>query len=584
MAAVIAWLGFAGQLFADPPLPAATVSGFPPVLPPVPQQSPRPPDGPGSVSAFLEGVNSPDGGVEIMLGEGRILTTKADIATGKKPALIAVGDPTVVDFAVVNSRQIRLVGLRLGVTDLSVTTSANTTYSFEIRVVTDLDVLRGQLRAIFPDASLKLAQIRDHIVVEGEARDSQQVTRIIETIKAYLTSVMAGQLRKISGQRPVATGAPGFPGARVPAIGPNAQAPEPDGVAPGGVSPELNPPQRLEATIPPPQIINLIHVPGSQQVLLKVRVAELNRRGMREIGADFLAIDRNTGAIIGTQIGGVTTQAVASIASRNITGAASHTATPLTTVFGIFEQAGFDFFLSALRRNALLRILAEPNLVAMNGQQASFLAGGEFPIPVPQYGGGGVAPTVTVQFKEFGVRLNFLPIILDGDVIRLSVDPEVSSIDFAIGATLVAGGSPVPGLNTRRAHTVVELRQGQTLAIAGLLQLQIDAETSRIPGLGDLPILGPFFSNTTNERQEKELVVLVTPYLVNSMHYDQVTPGPGEEVKEPNDLEFYLLNRIEGRTDRSFRSTTQYDDPLHVLRCFMKLENDHVRGQHGFCE
>src|SRR5207244_2866669 len=164
-----------------------------------------------------------------------------------------------------------------------------------------------------------------------------------------------------------------------------------------------------------------------------------------------------------------------------------------------------------------------------------------------------------------------VPFILDDDTIRLTVDPEVSSIDPALGTILVPGGSPVPGLNTRKAHTTVELHTGQTLAIAGLLQLTLDGQTSRIPGLGDLPILGPFFSNTTGDRIEKELVVLVTPYLVEPMNPEQVPPTPGDEVKTPKDLEFYLLNRIEGRTHDDWRATTEYDDALHVLRCFMKL-------------
>jgi pilus assembly protein CpaC len=176
-------------------------------------------------------------------------------------------------------------------------------------------------------------------------------------------------------------------------------------------------------------------------------------------------------------------------------------------------------------------------------------------VPIPQVAASGVAPTITVQFKEFGVRLAFLPFILDGDVIRLSVDPEVSDIDPSLAVTLVAGGSPVPGLRTRRAHTTVELRQGQTLAIAGLLQIALNGQTSRIPGLGDLPILGPFFSNTTATRMEKELVVLVTPYLIEPMNHDQIPPLPGDEVNEPNDLEFFFLNRLEGRTGVDFRST-----------------------------
>jgi pilus assembly protein CpaC len=241
--------------------------------------------------------------------------------------------------------------------------------------------------------------------------------------------------------------------------------------------------------------------------------------------------------------------------------------------------------LNALRRNSLLKILAEPNLVALDGHAGNFLAGGEFPVPVPQTSGGiGTAPAITVQFKQFGVSLGFLPFILDGDTIRLQVDPEVSNLDFTIATTLVAGGSPVPGLNTRKAHTVVEMHEGQTLAIAGLLQVTLNGTTTRIPGLGDLPILGPFFSNTSGERIEKELLVLVTPYLIEPMDSRQVNPLPGDEVNEPTDLELYFLNRIEGRTGRDARSTVNYDCRLQHLRRLLKLEENNVCGPHGFGE
>jgi pilus assembly protein CpaC len=231
----------------------------------------------------------------------------------------------------------------------------------------------------------------------------------------------------------------------------------------------------------------------------------------------------------------------------------------------------------------MLKILAEPNLVALHGHAASFLAGGEFPVPVPQVSAGGASPTITVRFKEFGVKLGFIPYILDGDSIRLSVAPEVSNIDFTIATTLVAGGSPVPGLNTRKARTTVELRQGQTLAIAGLMQLELNGQTERIPGVGDLPIIGPFFSNTSTGRVEKELVVLVTPYLVEAMTKDQVPPTPGDDVKEPNDLEFFLLNRIEGRTGKDFRATTAWDDPLGLVRQ-LNLERRCMSGPSGYSD
>lgn len=339
-----------------------------------------------------------------------------------------------------------------------------------------------------------------------------------------------------------------------------------------------------------PQIINLLRVAGSQQVMLKVRIAELNRTALRRVGANFLGVDTHTGAIVGSSIAGPTAyQGTIGQPGNLLFGNQLYGSASLgpndgnSTVFGIFQHNNFEFSLTALRQNGLLKILAEPNLVALNGQLASFLAGGEFPVPVPQVSASGVAPTITVRFREFGVRLGFVPYILDGDVIRLTVAPEVSNIDPTIAVTLVAGGSPVPGLNTRKAQTTVELREGQTLAIAGLLQLTLNGETDRIPGLGDLPIIGPFFSNTSSGRIEKELVVLVTPYLVEPMSHGQVPPTPGDEVKQPNDLEFFFLNRIEARTGKDFRATTSWDD-VYNLRHHLKLEKKYVNGPVGFSE
>jgi pilus assembly protein CpaC len=547
---------------------------------PVPERGPRPPTGPQSLAAFLDNVSSNDSAFEVITGEGRIVTTKVDLTQrGKPPALIAVGDPTVLDFAVINSRQIRVTGLRIGVTDLSITTADNQTYNLEVRVVADLTALRAKLCALFPDACLKLTQIRDHIAVEGEARDSAQVAHILETIHVYLRSVQISQSRKLGGG----------PGA-LP-VGPPVvpQPPQPGEVEQPGKGPLV--PVGFErvaiaaqAAIVVPQVINLIRVPTTQQVLLKVKVAELNRTALRQLGTDFLLTNPREGISIGSQIGGATVSATAVSTSGFLNNLAQTSTSPMTTLFGIFDKGDFAIFLSALRKNSLLKILAEPNLVALNGHQASFLAGGEFPVPVPQTGGGGIAPTITVLFKEFGVRLAFVPTILDGDVIRLVVDPEVSTIDRALGTTLVPGGSPVPGLDTRKAHTVVELREGQTLAMAGLLQLSVDAQTSRIPLLGDLPVLGPLFSGSMTTRMETELIITVTPYLVEPMQHGQVPALPGDEVGDPCDLEFYIGNRIESSTGRDARPTVGYDIQLPLLRAIFRLDNHYVRGPVGFCD
>jgi pilus assembly protein CpaC len=561
---------------------------------PLPARGPRPP---AELNASVGLLSTNDATFEVIFGQSRVLPLKFDLLNTDT---IAVGDPTVLDFTILSTRQIRVVGNRLGVSDLSIV-HRDQVYNFEVRVVADLDPLRLQLRSSFPDAQVKLSSFRDHVVVEGQARDTPQVARIIETVRAYIDSIYATELRKIRASGPLGV----FPAGAVGPRGPGGVGPMPgagEGAPPAGapgvgvpgpgagaglgapVSPEAQAPATIEATILRPQIVNLLKVPGPQQVLLKVRVAELNRTALRQIGADFLGVNPSTGAILGTQIGGANVSATGTVFNRSLHGTATTAASGQTTAFGIFERGDLEVMLSALRRNSIIKILAEPNLVAMNGHKANFLAGGKFPVPVPQATTGGIGATVTVQFEPFGVELDFLPFILDDDRIRLTVHPQVSTIDFAIGTTLVPGGSVVPGLDSREARTTVELRQGQTLAIAGLLYLTLDGQTSRIPGLGDLPILGPFFSNTMETRTEKELVVLVTPYLVDGMNPDQVPPTPGDEVKEPNDLEFYLLNRIEGRTGRDFRSTVQYDDALGVLRCLFRLEKEHVRGPYGFCD
>jgi pilus assembly protein CpaC len=175
--------------------------------------------------------------------------------------------------------------------------------------------------------------------------------------------------------------------------------------------------------------------------------------------------------------------------------------------------------------------------------------------------------------------LDFLPYVLEDETVRLTVSPEESSIDYATGTSI--NGTVVPGLNTRRASTTVEMRQGQTLALAGLLRTTVDAHTRRIPGLGDLPYIGTLFSNTSHRRVEKELLVLVTPYLVAPMNEGEVPCLPGQDIQDPNDLELYLLSRIEGRTGRDFAPTRTWDDPWN-LRYLMHLERSCVCGPVGF--
>lgn len=570
----------------------------------------------GKADAGNFGVVSGTGAqFQVPLGQGRILTLKDDLTEGKDEPLLAIGNPGILDVAIISDRQLRLTGIRVGVTDLSITTAKGDTTHYEIQVLADLVTLQKKIRVAFPEASVHLSQIQNNVIVEGQARSQLQVTQIIGMVSAYLDAMSAMQRLTSRGSAGGAGMNPMDAAALSSAAGSGSSAGSGDGLGaisgvvggatepgeiPGQVQAGQSPgagdadafvstgrASQVTGALPNASIVNLLKVPTSQQVMLKVRIAEVNRTGLRDIGANFLAIDEANRAIFGTQIAGsVSGGAIA--AGSSLLGEVSTPISPVgnrggTTVFGIFQNANFEMPLNALRRNGLLKILAEPNLVAMSGQPSNFLVGGEFPVPVPQVGASGVAPTITVQFKQFGVRLGFIPYVLDDETLRLTVAPEVSEIDFAISVSLVSGGSPVPGLNVRRSLSTVEMKHGQTLAIAGLLYLKMDGTTDRVPGLGDLPVLGPFFSNTSNERIEKELVILITPYIVEPMAPDQVPPVPGSDVGEPTDWELYFLNRIESRKGVDFRSTTAWDNAQEKLY-LMKMQKKVLKGEVGFSD
>jgi pilus assembly protein CpaC len=342
-------------------------------------------------------------------------------------------------------------------------------------------------------------------------------------------------------------------------------------------------------------IINRVTVPGPRQVLLHVKIAEINRNATRSVGVSWLYARGNS--IFGSAVGGSSKMSTSTDVSNHqvtnrrgivnpisgdYTGSGSATPTGTATLFGVFNAGHFSLFIDALRSNSLAKILAEPNLVALDGQPARFLVGGLFPFPVPQSSSipGGTA-VVTVQFQRFGTILTFVPEILANDVIRLDVEPVISQLDFANGTT-VAGGQ-VPSINERSARTVVELREGQTLAIAGLLQSLTNASTLRIPGLGDLPFVGPWFSFNKIQTIETETVVLVTPELVSPLDRKEVTEAPGDRVMQPNDPEFYFLGRIEGKLGREFRATVGEQDPLNIMKHYQS-EQHWVIGPHGHAD
>jgi pilus assembly protein CpaC len=282
------------------------------------------------------------------------------------------------------------------------------------------------------------------------------------------------------------------------------------------------------------KIVNLIEVGGNHQVMLKVVIAEMSRTLGREFGTNFSAmISSGSGKIgIDSLIGDLTTVDGAGLARG------------LTDLFGSFAGFGalelLEVAMDFLDEQGLSKILAEPTLVARSGESASFLVGGEIPIPIAQ---GGAFGSITVEFKDFGVGLSFTPTVLGPDRIHLVVNPEVSRVDFTFGTQV--GGTLVPGFTSRRASTSVELADGQSFMIAGLLNEELREVAANYPILGDLPILGSLFRSTQFQKEETELVIIVTPTLVKPLGPGP-HPLPTDHFVEPSALEFYLWGALEG--------------------------------------
>jgi pilus assembly protein CpaC len=270
------------------------------------------------------------------------------------------------------------------------------------------------------------------------------------------------------------------------------------------------------ASMPDLQVMNLLQLPGgggSQQVMLQVRVAEVNRRAMQEIGLSLFTTRQGFTARATTQ------QFPAPDFDDDEADVSGLVFSDFLNLFFFQRNEGIGGVLKALEQSGNLQSLAEPNLIAYNGKEASVLVGGEIPVPVVS----GAAGNVSVSWKEFGVRMAFTPTIA-GDVIRLQVRPEVSALDFANGITL--GGFRIPALTTRYAQTEVELRDGQSFAVAGLLNTMGQEDKAAIPILSQIPIIGHIFKSRAQRTEQTELMVIVTPRLVRPLNPDEVPPLP----------------------------------------------------------
>ncbi len=313
------------------------------------------------------------------------------------------------------------------------------------------------------------------------------------------------------------------------------------------------------------KVLNLLEVAGGQQIMLQVKFAEVSRTAISQLGVNLGYSAAN--GFVASNVGGISPFTVTPLGAANVPSLGVPTPGSTATIFGRAEWGGqaITAFVAALRSNNLLRVLAEPTLTATSGQEASFLAGGQYPVPIAQGGAGTNGNTaITVEFKEFGVRLHFVPVVLGNGKIRMKVAPEVSDLDYTTAVQF--GGFVIPGLTTRRVETTIEVAEGQTFAIAGLLNNNISANKDVVPLLGDMPVVGPLFRSVRYQRKETELMVLVTPRLAGSMKPGEVPLLPGEHWRNPSEAELFLNQDLGGPMTR--------DDSKRPPRAFI--------GRYGF--
>ena len=452
--------------------------------------------GASPVAAQASAVSVADG---VHAGEVAVPVNKSQVIRSDRPYSKAlIGNPEIADVLPLTDQSLYVLGKKMGTTSLTLYDNGNMLIAVvDVVVGPDVISLRRQLSELMAVDGIGARISNDSIVLEGIVPDSVAADRAVQIAESY---------------------------------------------APG-------------------KVINLLSVGSSQQVMLEVRFSEIKRSALKQLGVsssltgsgnnNFAGVIGGN-ASLGPDVGdsdddGDTAEGVLRLGA--ITGSFGI----LTRTFNILGL-NINAALDALERKGAVSTLAEPTLVALSGETASFLAGGEFPVPVVQNAGTASNNSYTVEWKPFGVSLAFTPTVLADGVISMIVAPEVSSIDPS--ASIVINNLTIPGLQTRRAKTTVELRDGESFALAGLLRRDFQDTVRQFPILGSIPIIGSLFRSTGFQREETELLMIVTPRLVRPVRAGSIR-GPSDRVKQPNEADLFLL----GRTDTGVPAVQEIQPP-----------------------
>ena len=434
-------------------------------------------------------------------GEVAVPVNKSQVIRSDRPyAKALIGSPEIADVLPLTDQSLYVLGKKMGTTSLTLYDRSNMLIAVvDVVVGPDVISLRRQLSELMPVEGIGARISNDSLVLEGVVPDAVAADRAVQIAESY---------------------------------------------APG-------------------KVINLLSIGSSQQVMLEVRFSEIKRSALKQLGVSWF-FGSDGGKLDGVIGGGASVRPLTDNETGEIIGS-QKVVEAVTGSYGIVSRsfralgANFDVQLDALERRGAVTTLAEPTLVALSGETASFLAGGEFPVPVIQNSGGGggggnTNNAITVEWKPFGVSLAFTPTVLADGVINMVVAPEVSSIDPS--AAIVISGLTIPGLQTRRAKTTVELRDGESFALAGLLRRDFQDTVRQVPLLGSIPIIGALFRSSGFQKEETELVMIVTPRLVRPVRAGGLK-APTDRVKPPNEADLFLG----GRTDTGVPIAPEFNPP-----------------------
>jgi pilus assembly protein CpaC len=520
---------------------------------------------------FVQSEAAPETTFQVVVGRAKVLVFR------QAPRRVYIPREDVAEYQVITPQQLAVVGKKIGSTVMNLwfpsadhadDPSKDVLLSYLVMVLPDPELallerkrlesevkafeaaireLEKEIKTAFPDSDVRLALVGDQVVVRGEAKDAIQAVQILRIVANHAPTARRTQVN--AGQRAQGNAASlniNF----IPGLG--------DEVAAVAAIRAL-----LEGN---PNIVNLLNIPGEQQVMLMVTVAEVNRTASRSIGMNFTI---QSGKFQFGQLSGGLITAATGAATGGISSLGGNLPTSI-------DNGSILLAIQALRTLNFARTLAEPNLTTLNGKPASFWAGGSFPVPNSVITPGGAAQSVT--YMPFGVQLNFVPYITDRDRIRLQVQASVSTRSTA--TTEVSGASVPSELDERTFTTTVDLRDGQTLTVAGLINTSYGATSNRVPLWGDLPIIGRTGGSDQASSSEQELMILVTPVLVHPLDRCKTPALPGSDVFEPGDIEFFLGGHLEGHRTEDYRATVRTDFARQAAY-WQDCENLYIIGPKG---